>query len=147
MKKVKREGEKEKEFFVCCFEFFFLECVSLFYFYNSIFFNFSFNFQRPQRPRRRGRRPRRGRTGCRQRRGGSGGRPRRGACFFCFFRFFFVEVSKKKKEKKQKAPKEIYLSFPLSVTHRIKSFPSAEIDFVTSLGRSCFFNYLKRVAR
>lgn len=42
MKKVKREGEKEKEFFVCCcFDFFPRVCVSLFCFYNSIFIFFT----------------------------------------------------------------------------------------------------------
>jgi hypothetical protein len=120
--------------------------VSLFCFYNSIFIFFTSISRGPKGLYGAGGDP--GEVAEGAGRGAEGPGVDRGEAPVLFvFPVFFVEVSKKKKEKKQKAPKEIYLSFPLSVTHRITSFPSAEIDFVTSLGRSCFFYYLKRVAR
>ena len=61
-----------------------------------------------------------------------------------FFRFFFLSLEGEQKESCERTLSLLVsLSLPFAlITHRITSFPSAEIDFVTSLGRSCLFCFV-----
>ena len=62
---------------------------------------------------------------------------RRRSFFSRFFGFFEVSKNKTKKVKKNKS-RAFEKRTLCAATHRITSLPSTAIDFVTSLGRSCF---------